>query len=373
MSDLRLLVVYPHLPHYRDGVFRSFANRPEMDVSFAAASESKDPSIETIPLSQFNSVELVNRWFGPALWQRGLILHLLRNRYDAVVFLGDVKYLSTWASALLLRLLRRKVIFWTIGWHKPDRYLAKWLRLAFYRLAHSLALYGEVGRQIGVKAGYPQERMHVIGNSVSSSAKDQCPEWSSPDLADLREWRVLMVGRLTSVKNLPLVIQAIAGSARLARRTSVLFVGDGPEREALADLAAEYGVDARFLGAIYSDEALAQVYREAHVTVVPGAAGLTVIQSLEHGVPVITHDSPFHQMPEAEAVVPGRTGATYRYGDVADLGRRMEEWTEILSGGAGEYADLCRQEVRTRWSPEVHADRLADVVRGARPRVEDTG
>lgn len=371
MSDLRVLVVYPHLPHYRDGVFRSFAGRPGMDVSFAAASESRDPSIETIPLSQFNSVELVNRWFGPALWQRGLVSHLLRNRYDVVVFLGDVTYLSTWASALLLRVVRRKVIFWTIGWHKPDRHMAKWVRLAFYRLAHSLALYGEIGRQIGMRAGYPPERMHVIGNSISSSAGAQCSEWSSPDLDGLRPRRVLMVGRLTAVKNLPLVIEAIAGSAHLAPRTSVLFVGDGPEREVLADLALECGVDARFLGAIYSDEALSRVYREAHVTVVPGAAGLTVIQSLDHGVPVITHDSPYRQMPEAEAVIPGRTGATYRYGDVADLRRRMEEWLEILSETSGEYADFCREEVRSRWSPEVHAERLAEVIRIEQPVAMD--
>jgi glycosyltransferase involved in cell wall biosynthesis len=65
----------------------------------------------------------------------------------------------------------------------------------------------------------------------------------------------------------------------------------------------------------------------AHVTVSPGKVGLTALQSLAYGTPVITHDDPEAQGPEWEAIMPGRTGDFFRRGDVADLARVIRAWT----------------------------------------------
>ncbi len=364
MSTLRVLVVYPHLPHYRFGVFTALAASPSIAVKFAAGRESVDRSIATVPLDCLPFHQLRNRWLGRALWQSGLVGHLLRTRYDVVVMLGDAKYLSTWVAAALLRLQRRRILMWTIGWHRPDHRAARIVRLAFYRLADGLLLYGEGGRRLGLEAGYPDQRMHVIGNSSTSQVSDPDPaEVARVDeaLRALRPVRLLMVGRLTAVKSLDLLLRALDLAPDLRRRTTVLLAGDGPDEESLRSLAAALDVDLRMMGSVYSEDQLARLYRLSDLTVVPGAAGLTVVQSLAHGVPVVTHDSPYHQMPEAEAVVPGRTGSLFRRGDPADLARVLTTWLEQPPDRESQAA-ACRREVRERWSPDVHAKRIIEAL-----------
>jgi glycosyltransferase involved in cell wall biosynthesis len=65
----------------------------------------------------------------------------------------------------------------------------------------------------------------------------------------------------------------------------------------------------------------------ANATVVPGAVGLTAIQSLNYGTPVITHDDPNEQGPEWEAIRNGLNGRLFRKGDPVDLAEAIEEWT----------------------------------------------
>ena len=66
----------------------------------------------------------------------------------------------------------------------------------------------------------------------------------------------------------------------------------------------------------------------ANATVVPSAAGLTVMHSLIYGTPVITHDDPAEQGPEWEAIKPGINGQLFHKGDPIDLARSIKMWTE---------------------------------------------
>jgi hypothetical protein len=65
----------------------------------------------------------------------------------------------------------------------------------------------------------------------------------------------------------------------------------------------------------------------AHVTVSPGKVGLTALQSLAYGTPVITHDNFNAQGPEWEAIIPKQTGDFFRQGDVVDLARLIKAFT----------------------------------------------
>jgi glycosyltransferase involved in cell wall biosynthesis len=58
--------------------------------------------------------------------------------------------------------------------------------------------------------------------------------------------------------------------------------------------------------------------------VAPGEVGLTAIQSLSFGVPVITHGDFSNQMPEAESVVHGITGWLFEKNSVDGLRLAME-------------------------------------------------
>jgi len=367
-AAIRVLIAAAHLPHYRYDLFTMLETDARITVDFAGDKDSGTRSIPSIPAAFLGRVRrLRNTNLGRFLWQRGLVALVLQGRYDVIVCTGDISYLSTWPAAALARLLRIHVLFWTIGWHRPDPGARRLFRLMFYRLANGLLLYADGGRELGIRMGYPPDRMTVIHNSSS----EPIPGWAT-STRPLAEFRSLLppagrpvvtaVIRLNRVKRLDLLIEAVSLLPPGQSRPSVLLVGAGPELESLTRLAESLGVDLCALGPTYDPAELAAVYERTTVTVVPSAAGLTVLHSLKHGRPVITHDNPDEQMPEAEAVLPGITGDLYHYGEVDDLSRTIGEWVAIQSVRSTETAQACHRVVRERWSADYQAGLIGDQI-----------
>lgn len=64
------------------------------------------------------------------------------------------------------------------------------------------------------------------------------------------------------------------------------------------------------------------------VTVAPGKVGLTAMHSMVYGVPVVTHGDASDQMPEWEAIIPGKTGSLFQSGNVQSLSDAILKWTQ---------------------------------------------
>jgi glycosyltransferase involved in cell wall biosynthesis len=373
----RVLIVYHHLPHYRSGVFAELERSRDVAYEFAAGTVSRDGTIPTIPPTSLRRFfRLTNHWFGPFLWQTGLLSVLWRERHHAVVFFGDMKYLSTWVGALLCRWRGQSVLFWAIGWHRPDAGLRKRVRLAFYRLGHKLLLYGHTGARIGTELGYPADRIAIVGNSHISSitATGTRDEIGIEDLDLLLPGVdvdvVTAVVRLTKPKRLDLVVAAAAHLGKTGRKVVVVLVGTGPERENLRRLADALGVDLRLTGPIYKEEKLRLIYERTSVSVVPVNAGLTAVQSLSHGRPMITSDDEYHRAPESECIRPGQTGGFYVDGSAVSLAEVIAEWLDRVRAEPETVAGACRHEVETRWTSSAHAAAINTAVTAVLTRPE---
>lgn len=360
----RVLTVYQHLPHYRAEVFAELQASADADWAFAADLRSSDGSIPTIPPERIGTFHrLRNHWHRGVLWQSGLVALVLRKRFDAVVFLGDAAYASTWLAAILCRARGSKVLFWTIGWHRPDHGIRLHVRLAFYRIAHALLIYGHTGKRIGASLGYPPSRMTVVGNSTSSHAV-QAADATAPTacLPELGCEVVTAVLRLTEPKGLDLLVRAVGLLRARGRRVVVLLAGAGPETAPLRRLAEALDVDLRLPGPVYSAAALRLIYERTAVTVVPLNAGLTCIQSLSYGRPVITTDDPYKWAPESEAIRPGVTGGHYADGSVDSLADVIEDWLTRMRVDGPSIAAACRQEVALRWTASGQAAAINSAV-----------
>jgi len=105
---------------------------------------------------------------------------------------------------------------------------------------------------------------------------------------------LLTVSRLERHKNQASVLRA---AAALDRVVQVRLIGRGPERAALESLAFALGVSCRVeTGA--DDAAVTRAYREAAVAVCPSrfeGFGLTPIEAVASGVPVVASDIPPHR------------------------------------------------------------------------------
>ena len=110
------------------------------------------------------------------------------------------------------------------------------------------------------------------------------------------ELRLLSVSRIEGNKRIDWMLRALAAmdreglSGRVTWRLDV--VGRGAQMEAMQSLAEELGVEGRvrFHGYV-SDEALEQMYGEAHLFLMPAVQGygIPAVEALTRGLPVLLH------------------------------------------------------------------------------------
>ena len=126
----------------------------------------------------------------------------------------------------------------------------------------------------------------------------------------------------------------------------------------------------KFYGACYEEETLARLIMASDVTVAPGMVGLTAMQSLAYGTPVITHGDFERQAPEWEAVVPGETGAVFECGDAESLANAIRAW---LSKNPDREAvrKRCYDIIERYFNPRAQCEIIEQVIAG-KPAVEDT-
>lgn len=105
---------------------------------------------------------------------------------------------------------------------------------------------------------------------------------------------LLTVSRLEAHKNQAATIRA---AARLGRKIQVRLIGRGPERGSLERLARSLGVNCR-IDTEADDGEVADAYRRARVAVCPSkfeGFGLTPLEAIASGTPVVASDIPPHR------------------------------------------------------------------------------
>jgi glycosyltransferase involved in cell wall biosynthesis len=370
----RVAVIYHFFAHYREAIIRELVEDDRHEWTFAGDRTDFGSDIKPAEFPRgarfvrLRTVRIVRN----VIWQRGIVALAASRDYDTLVLLGVSKYLSMWAAAVIGRLTGKRVIFWTHGWtYRPTgplRYVRRW----FYRLAHSLMTYGHWAKQVGIEEGFAPERIHRIGNSLDLAAQDRALGLIPP--CRRSQVRIELFGddsvpviacpsRLTAVRRLDMLLEAVARLKANDVRCRVILIGDGAERGRLESLARDLGVEVAFIGACYDETRIGELLLASNVTVAPGKVGLTAMHSMAFGVPVISHGDPENQMPEYESIIPGRTGGVFADGDVESLAAAIKPW--IRSQWVGdETARNCRTVVRRFWSPMRQRDAIYRAVEG---------
>lgn len=322
MKNNRVDIIYTHYPHYREPVFLALSRSEEFRFRFYFDHHGTESTIKS-GSTRLQSANMRSYRFSNFVFQPGAVGHSFVTNASSVIYLGNPNILSNWICAIILRMRGKRVYFWTHGWLKMERGVKGLVRDLFYKLAHGLMLYGERSRSIGIKRGFRTERLHVIYNSLDfehqraiRSANPTHPTGSSVAY-------FLCVGRLVPALDLKQTILAAAVLREAGMRFKLIVVGDGPERETLAELAKKKDVPVDFLGAVYDEVLLASLFLGAVAVVSPGKVGLLALHAAAYGVPVITHADLDHQMPEIEILDKLELGIYFKRGAVHALAERM--------------------------------------------------
>lgn len=335
----RVAIVYHYFQHYRKGIFTELANSEEYDFEFYADVKNMYRSgvepWERPEKTIFHRAKCRNLPFN-WMWQSGLIRLARRRDIDTIIFFGNAYYLATWVSSIIGKLYNKRILYWTQGWIRQEQGIKAAIRTRFYRLADALLVYGHYAKQMAMGHGLPADSLHVVYNSLDyPNQKKLREQFEENPLYELRAKLfadpslpiVFCSTRLIERRRLDLLIRAAAKLADDGQPLNLLIVGEGPEQQRLQSLADELNVNLNFYGPCYDESMICQLLRISCVTVVPGMIGLTAIHSLTYGVPLISHDDPYNQMPECESIIPGKTGDVFLRGDVDDLAVVMKRWT----------------------------------------------
>ena len=382
----RVAVVYHFFAHYREPILRLLCQQSSPNPEYVMVSDTKpnitiktiDPGKAEIPVEKggLRWQFVRNRWMGGerVLWQTGLIRLALSRKYDTIIFLGMSQFASTWVSAILARLTGKKVLFWTHGFYGNEGWLKMWFRKRFYKLAHCMCLYGNWARKICIEKGFDPEKLYVVFNSLDYDAQvrmhdridpDRCRQlreefFEDPDLPVL-----FFVGRITPQKHLDMLLRVAGTLTERDRAVNVLLIGSGPERESLQQLSETLSLKGQvhFYGACHDEQELSMLISLSDLCVAPGEVGLTAMHSMVYGTPVVTHNDPTHQMPEFEAVIEGKSGDFYEYGNEDDLADTIERWF-AQAGERDQVRRDCQEVIGKYYNPHVQVEIFNAAVRG---------
>lgn len=348
MATARVYLTQELLADYRRELFHELGGQ-EFHMTYLSGASGPD-GLVTLASDEINTVQLLNHRIGPFLWQKGLIATVYRDKPDVLVLSGDYSHLSSWIAAIYRRVVGRPVLFWTMGWRTEERGVKKMIRLMFYGLSHALLLYGENAEKIGRQMRFKRP-MHVVGNSLPSP----------PVVHHRRSLRrsIGFVSRLTPARETDVLLNA---AASMKSPIHLVIAGDGPELVRLRALANSLHLSVDWQGAVRDPAAIADIYAQMDLCVIPGAAGLAVIQSLQHGVPVLAHDDDSVHGPEVGAITTGITGDRFRRGDADDLADRISAWVERTERQKQETAVRCRASAEQAWSTSAHVSRMRDAI-----------
>lgn len=366
---MRLCLLLNYAPHYRGAVFEQLMRSADARILAGDRLEAPLRKVDAIGLNSQLREGHTYRLPGGVYGVRGGWSFLITCKPGgSLIVTGELSFLHSWIAMLMGRLRGTPVFLWSHGVYWPVSGWAKWIRLLYFRLATGVLLYHDRARQTMISLGIPADRLHVIYNSVDDGGTpipDIPVDFSSiGQEAPFSEQRpiVLFTGRLLANKRLDLLVRAVHHGAQQTdgRGFNLVLVGDGAERGALESLAQTLGVGDRiwFHGEIHDPMCLAALFEWADVVASPGNVGLTAIHALRHGTPVITHDNPDRQMPEAEAIIDGVNGALFREGDYHDLAHVIAKWLERHPRKSRELREACHRVILDRYNSRSQTDRI---------------
>jgi|GEM_PF-2032797 len=173
--------------------------------------------------------------------------------------------------------------------------------------------------------------------------------------------RILMVARFVPYKRHDDLIAAVAALSPTERaKVRITFIGKGPLRQRIEELAQEKGVDAEFIEQV-PHEQMTDIYARHDALVLPShneAIGFVVIEAMVSGLSVIVSDT----VGATTYIEEGKTGLIFKTGDPEDLAARIRMLFDTRR--RQEIGARAQKEITKNYSVGRIALRLDRIIRG---------
>lgn len=327
-KSAKYIILQTSIGDYRQAVLQLLAGRYGTDFLVLAGKEYFDGTTKT-RIKLGDNFRLIRNIFFLQRFSFQLDCWKSVIAADAVIFEGNPRIFSTWIFVGIRRVLGRRSALWCHAWSRKGPHKGgTFLRDIMCTLAGVAVAY------TGTEAGHLRKRLpgvEVVCAPNSLYARGDI----RPAVASLPPRDILYVGRLVAEKKPQLLLEAfIRVMHELPADACLKFVGAGPQQSLLQKMAADRGVEKRvlFRGHVGGYDDIRKEYQSALVSVSPGYIGLSLIQTLSFGVPMITGNDEPHA-PEIEAAIEGENTLFFRSDDpdalassILSVFKQKESW-----------------------------------------------
>lgn len=361
---MKLLLINNGAALYRQGIYKL------MDAEFGCdwVFGKPDDDIKQMDFSVLKGHVTLGRirqlFNGKMYWQKGVVKQIFKD-YSHYIVIGEERNLSVWIFLLFSLFTRKKkVYFWTHGAYGKEHGIKLFVSNTFARMTDGAFVYSNYARDILIKRGFSPERIFTIHNSLDYDKQIELRNSGLSSDVYARHFGnnnpvVIFIGRLTKVKKLDILIDAIARLREEGKHYNLVFVGNGSEHQALEEKMKSLGLNevVWFYGACYDEKTNAELIYNADLCVAPGNVGLTAMHTMVFGTPVISHNNFPYQMPEFEAIHPDETGDFFEYDNVNSLAQVVQKWFDNHKDREATR-QACYKEIDTQWNPQFQIEVL---------------
>ena len=368
---MKLCCVFNYPSHYRYPIYKAIADNFNSDWFFGNDVGE--------PIKMFD-VNLLNNFSGfiTPHWLRILPFKrftgckgILNKRYSHYLLTSDWTMLINWRIIIYAKLTGKKVYTWGHGAYDYTKKLhTRIVERLFYSSLDGVFLYNEYSSKFIEAAGVKREKIHYIHNSLDTKLQTEMYEKSR--LSEIYSEHfgnnnpvVIYIGRIQKRKKLDQLVEAIALLKSQGKLVNCVVVGGKTDENEIEELVKDKNLLDQFwfYGPSYDEKTNAELLYNADVCVSPGNVGLTCMHSLSYGCPVVSHDNFHQQMPEFEAVVPGKTGSFFKQDDIEDLAKHIQFWSSLSPEARQECRELARKTIVEQWSVDYQIQLLKDVIK----------
>ncbi len=354
-----IVYVARFIPEYRRPILEKLNEQLDGRLTVCAGT-FRDPSFKDLsrgPAAGYRRIDLKNRWIGN---QRALIQNS-RPIFgcDPIVILAEESP-RTISLPWLLATARLKQIGTLLWGHFSsnrrvfsNRNLLDRYRLALAKRVDGCVCYTDEIADL-IRPYVPVERRFIARNTLDTDELFRIYETLEAEGKEhvrarlgipVQEKTVVFIGRLVADKR-PEVLLDLHKELCTKDNTTLIIIGDGPERNRLMTRAQDEGLrNVFFPGTLTKLEDSAPWMYAADVMVCPGYVGLNVNHAFCLGLPVVTCTSPDPQIryhsPEITYLKTGVNGMLADYGNLdslVNLTLRVLENQTHFSHHAYEYA-----------------------------------
>lgn len=365
----RICCIFNIGSHYREPIYRAITENFNCHFYFGdkVDGDIKKINYETFPKfkKELKRINLIGNFY----WLKNSV-QLAFEPYKTYIITGEIYCVSSWFLALFCRMKGKHVITWTHGWYGKEGIVKKIIKKLYFKMSNNILLYGNYAKQLMIKEGFNEKKLHVIHNSLDYDK--QLVIRNSMHATEIYKEHfgnenntLIFIGRLTEVKRIDLLLEAIASLKEQGKEYNLVLVGDGVMRKDLEEITTKLNIAKQvwFYGACYDENKNAELIYNADLCVSPGNVGLTAMHTMMFGTAVATHDTFCRQMPEFEAIKEGKTGTFFKINDAASIADSISSWFKKHSGNREEVRQECYKEIDTQWNPYFQMKIFKEVIK----------